>query len=614
MNEAGSKDMPTLDFKGARAVALKEVHAQTRERWTACTAVLSEASAPAESVPLLVLFKGGEGILKALEAYQATTAELHSSQINLKVAVSNSGSMRIEHILDYLDFALQRRSGDNQWKVLLCDAYRAHIADSISRLAWKHRYIVVYIGGGATGVVQTNDTHLHGPLQQDYMALEQASMFEQMEADPAGCPVRTREQCLDDLARIWKRRALHHRSSGGFVQNQLLNALDGSQDHLASSEVAGFWDELEMNKWRDQVIQDVCDEWKAGRLDWSFESVHGLIEPFPATGHMDFYEEFQDAEGEAPGGDGAVAWNDNDGPSPVASDERGDDGLPSAPAGLADPPGPLNEAQQAEVQANSERLAALDRALEAAGGEVHVRRAIENVRLQVLREAAGRSQKDSAIAQAVRRQEQLSRDVDAARLQQAAERRRSSEAREAACEEVLASLDARVVSLIKREGEVAAKTGAAGSASEAAKLRAHREAVQAAARSFRLDELGQGKSAEQNGSARFVQNRHALVTRVFNLGDQRPPIIEANWKTWLHRFDERGRREWGVRWAARLRVMMSSLLEQMERGETDACLRWHAQMTRDWCLNAGALLVPGSLSPPPALAPAATSSASHREE
>ena len=51
-----------------------------------------------------------------------------------------------------------------------------------------------------------------------------------------------------------------------------------------------------MDRERLRAIQEVCDEWEAGRLDWSFDTVQSLIEPFPLTGHMDFYEEFQDDE------------------------------------------------------------------------------------------------------------------------------------------------------------------------------------------------------------------------------------------------------------------------------------------------------------------------------
>ena len=83
------------------------------------------------------------------------------------------------------------------------------------------------MGGGATGVVQVNDTHLHGLLSQAYIQLEQNDTFMQMQANPHGCPGRTREACMRDVALVWRRASLHLRSSEGFLSNMLVNALDG---------------------------------------------------------------------------------------------------------------------------------------------------------------------------------------------------------------------------------------------------------------------------------------------------------------------------------------------------------------------------------------------------
>ena len=590
MNEAGSKDMRTLDFRGAKQVVLKEIHSQTRERWTACTTCTSDRAQAAEGPPVMCYFKGGDGILRSCEDYIRTTPVFQAAGLKMKIGVSDSGSMRLEHVLDFLEFALQRGPGDDgRWRILLCDAYRAHMGDAIARLAWKHKYIVVFVGGGATGVVQVNDTHLHGPLQAAYVELEQADMFFQLSENPDGCPSRSRQDCLRDLALIWQRPSLHLRSSEGFLQNHLTNALDRSQDKSASSEVAGFWRELEMDKWRERTIDEVCTEWEAERMDWTFDLVLGLIEPFPGTGHMDFYEEYQDDEGDAPGVDGA-AWNDREGPSPAQSDDE--DGAASAPAGPAEQGG-LNDAQAAEVLAAQDRLASLDRALEAAGNEPHVARAIAAVRDQVIKEAAGRSQSDSLVARAVRRSEQLGRDMDRQRLEQVAERRRSSEAQQAACEVVLARMESRVLEMIRAEESRKAASGRSSGADELAKSRERRLAIQEAARSFRLNELGQGKV--DGGGQRLMQNRFDLIQRVFALGDERPPLMQANWKTWLHRFDDKGRKAWGLRWAARLRDMMAELIAEMEHGAADACLRWHRRWTREWSLGLGGFVVPGRL-------------------
>ena len=254
---------------------------------------------------------------------------------------------------------------------------------------------------------------------------------------------------------------------------------------------------------------------------------------------------------------------------------------------------PLDGHQRREVQAAQDRLAALDRALEAAGSEQQIARAIQNVRNQVLKEAAGRSQQDSQVAQAIRRQEQLSGDLSLQRLAQEADRRRSSEARESAIHQVFEQMDARIRDLIHREGAPARDRAEAD-----AHNRARREAIQAAARSFRLDELGQGKLEGSGGNPKYQQARFHLIAKVFALGDARTPLMEANWKTWLHRLDKSGRQRYTIRWAAFLKHQMAELVQELAAGTTDACLQWHRRLTREWDLNAGSFQVPGSLPPP----------------
>ena len=45
-----------------------------------------------------------------------------------------------------------------RWRILMLDAYRAHLVEAVKRLAWSRGYVVVYQGGGCTGISQVNDT------------------------------------------------------------------------------------------------------------------------------------------------------------------------------------------------------------------------------------------------------------------------------------------------------------------------------------------------------------------------------------------------------------------------------------------------------------------------
>ena len=275
LNESGSKDLRTLEIKGSRLVTLKEIHSETRSRWTTQT-MCTSSRRRAEAIPFVeVLFKGGEGVLRASGDFVSQCPEC--VRVGMTVQVSNSGSYRMEHILFWMDRALVRGPGDDKrWRILLLDVYRAHMCDPVHRLAWKHRYVLIFIGGGCTGTVQVNDTHLHAQLSAAYIELELADLFDQHERNPAGCPSRHRNDCARDLGLVWSRPLMHLRASEGFVHNMLTAALDGSDDDRAGSEVAGFWKELNMTEHRSKAIDQVCLEWEAGRLEWLFEVVCGL--------------------------------------------------------------------------------------------------------------------------------------------------------------------------------------------------------------------------------------------------------------------------------------------------------------------------------------------------
>ena len=133
-------------------------------------------------------------------------------------------------------------------------------------------------------------------------------------------PSRSRETIIRDLAQIWRTPEIHEQAVRGHWSNGLANALDGSEDKLISREARSFWDELKMEDERERIIRDVVDEFRAGRLPWSYEVVRGLIAEFPKTGHMDNYRQGQSDEGEADLGADGCAWDDRDASS---SSEKG---------------------------------------------------------------------------------------------------------------------------------------------------------------------------------------------------------------------------------------------------------------------------------------------------
>ena len=210
------------------------------------------------------------------------------------------------------------------------------------------------------------------------------------------------------------------------------------------------------------------------------------------------------------------------------------------------------------------------------------------VRQQVLKESSGRSQEDSKVAQAIRRQEQLAADLDAQRLAQEQERHRV----EAARAEAARCLEDTVESKVRKALAKASLTKAVAQKLAAAKAANTRRAeLDAAALNFRLDDLGIGMPSA--GSDRHRRNRFALIDKVFALGSAKPVEMEANWKNWLHRFDDHGRKTLKERWPTRLRNQMEQVMQDLQKGDAEAALKWQRRMSREWNLNAGALSVPG---------------------
>ena len=581
INESGSKEAKTLAHKNQREVALKELHTDTRARWTACTMVVSDPG-EARAVPHLeCLFKGGSTICRRLEADVAAFAPA-----KLSVTTSDTGSYRMEHVLNYLDKALARQPGEAfQWRLLFCDVYAAHLGDPVSRLAWKHGYVIVVHGGGTTGVAQVNDTHLHQALSREYQRLEQKDMFAQLARDSSKCPTRQRELCMRDLWLIWQRESIHLQAAEGHLRNMLTNSLDGKQDHMASAEISKFWRELHMDELRKECIDSVCEEWEAGRLEWSYEVVYGLIEEHPKAGILDEYCEGQEDEGEDPGD--AEPWDDDD--SRASGDEKREPGAcdSRAPAEEMD----FTSAQAAEIAKHERRLSILDSTAEVATGEFPslVRHALD-LRDEVVKQSCLRSGVDMVVARAVRDRERLRADAAVQDKERADARAMKQRAEEAAMEAALVHFEQRSEEVAKREREAMEDAARQRASAEA---EARKKAIAEATVGFDLGELGQGR--EKGGGAGFAQKRFDLLGRVFRLGDEMPPDTAANWKHWRSKFDWRGCHEHGRAWAHVLTEMMRGVLKDMQDGDRAACLKWQKRMTRKWHLDSPDIVVPGSL-------------------
>ena len=279
MNEAGSKAEKSLSIRGGGIVPLKEGHAQTRERWTLQTTTTSNPSRARDIPPVEVMFKAqGERVQAKAQAVVPSWAPW------LTVKTSPKGSYREDDVLDFIEKRLEPQTPERPWRILLLDAYAAHLSDRVRACAWHKGYVVITHGGGASAVAQTNDTDLHAHVKRQYLELEMADAAEQMRLQPRGVPCPRRDDVIGWVSCIWGNPHMHLQACRGFVKVGMSNALDGSEDAEIVREAAQFWHREGMRQRREEILHDVHVELEGDRLRWNYHNVYSVVNPFPSHG------------------------------------------------------------------------------------------------------------------------------------------------------------------------------------------------------------------------------------------------------------------------------------------------------------------------------------------
>ena len=555
-NESGSQMRKSLHWKGIPEVPLKECQAATRARWSATTYCSSNAQKHGEWPPLEALFKGGPLVEQRLDDMLCSLCaggeygDLHY----FSVQVGPKGSYRVEHVLQFLRRHLEPASESRRWKIILADYYGPHADNSVFDLCWNHMYVLTLIGGGITGILQVPDTHLHHVLSQRYTELEMIDLLEQQRQNPQGCPSRARESCVRDLLSAWCSEALHALAARGFWDNLLRNNLEGTEDHLGRGMAKKIWDDLDMPALRAQAVQDIRDEWHAGRLRW--RDVPRILEPFPRRGQLDVYVEGQEDEGDPDEIQShALAWNDRE---DVSSMEGGDEvDLPAAEEAAGTVVGALNEAQKVQVAESHRQLEILQKMRDDA-------KELQNPRLQIVLEALahqatsqsmGARQKDAQVAQVVRGLNLQ----DEERVQQL---RRCG-----------AKPDARPSAALAAKSEHPVHPGAT-----ALRWRSTARRHSAAPRGFDAADLGQGRS--RGGTQLHMRNRRDLFARVVakfnNLEDHDVVNLDRTFRC----IDDSRRLSVDKAWGSEFANEMRQLMQRHEEGDLQALRAWLARWKR----------------------------------
>ncbi|GFO11576.1 steryl-sulfatase [Plakobranchus ocellatus] len=229
----------TLTLKNV-AVYVKENYMLSRERATVFTQLSSDEKDPMPQPEFL--FKG-KGV---------------RIQVNpppgVKVQFAPKGSYRLENMLKTIGHMKNRYNMFSQkdFAIYILDDYSVHLQEEVRKKLLEKGYILVIMGGGITGDVQINDTHLHHRLKSKYRDLECDLMHRQLQANPQKVPAPSRDEMMNMLTSSWKETTID--PSCALKNNFILNALDGSEDYLVSDKLMALIGQ-EVKAFRTELLQ-----------------------------------------------------------------------------------------------------------------------------------------------------------------------------------------------------------------------------------------------------------------------------------------------------------------------------------------------------------------------
>ena len=151
-------------------------------------------------------------------------------------------------------------------------------------------------------------------------------------------PKTKHTQCIDMMVKVLSDPKLHLQAAEGYKSTGWTVELDGSEDHKIVREAGEFFRGLNMREKIKREVAIVEEEYKAGRLKWTYEDVYRLIQPYPARRGDDVLA----AIGEH------TSLDDDDTPYETAPDACGEDEPDSAVAEDSEP----EEVEEIDVESS----------------------------------------------------------------------------------------------------------------------------------------------------------------------------------------------------------------------------------------------------------------------
>ena len=119
--------------------------------------------------------------------------------------------------------------------IYVLDDYAVHLMLEVRKLLWECSYVLIIIGGGITGYIQENDTHVHRVLKREYRDLEAELMLSMLQKNNAKIPSPSRDDMMKMIAAAWNKLNVDH--TRAFKTLFVINSLDESEDYLVSDRL-----------------------------------------------------------------------------------------------------------------------------------------------------------------------------------------------------------------------------------------------------------------------------------------------------------------------------------------------------------------------------------------
>ena len=278
-NEAGSAECNTLALKGAPTVPLIEDHAATRERWSLNSVTDSCEERVRKELPGFELMFRFDGSKKQAELQ----AYVDSLKLPFKVSVVTgpSGSYKEEDIIAFLELWLEPWGPGREWEIMLMDAYAPGLTDNVQRLCWGRGYINITHGGGASMILQTNDTDHHEHVRKRFIELQTQRLITKTRMQGGGMADLDLRENIDIMIRVMSDLDLHLTATAGYLRTGTTNALNGDQDTMIKMEAAGFWKEMDMRTAVNAAVADAKRRCIDGEIPWTYAAIMKEIKPYP---------------------------------------------------------------------------------------------------------------------------------------------------------------------------------------------------------------------------------------------------------------------------------------------------------------------------------------------